>query len=338
MGINWSLYEERLLVNGATTRERIISAEIEMLSKRMLDSPALKTVSVDGVEKQMLILSSDLESEKTFKLLPGDTINIGDIILWNEMHWLVTRIDFDDELTRDGRIVQCNRQIRWQNPKSLEIIERWCLVTKPYTSNIDAGATLSVSEREFKVQLPYDAETRLLDLDKRFMLEIIDGKTRTYKCTSVDQNTNKYQDIDGGFIVLNLTQDESGRTNDNAGLMICDYINPAEVSPATPPPPGSLKCEIIGRSIVRAGLGARSYRAVFLLEDGVTEDNSIAAVWSVDIPIDKTSYVRWAPNGNLMSLEAYEEAIGTSVIIRLNDAAGKYPSAVLVVEVVHAYD
>lgn len=269
---------------------------------------------------------------------PGESFSIGDIIFYNSLHWLVTNVNFHDELTCSGEMVRCNRQIRWQNPKSLEIIERWCLVTKPYTSNIDEGMVLSVSNREFKVQLPYDNETRLLDLDKRFMLEIIDGKPRTYKCTSVDQNTNKYQDIDGGFIVLNLTQDESGQENDNADLMICNYISPGDAPPPSPPSADLLKCEISGRGTIKAGLGSRTYRAVFYMEDGVTEDSSISAVWSVNIPDDMVAHITWEQNGNAISIQAGEAAIGCAILINLIDENGRYAASSMNVEVVSQYE
>ena len=338
MAIDWRLYQARLTLDGQTFRERVLAREQALLRQDMLKSPAMKTVSVAGAPMHMLMHATDRPSEKRFSLLPGDCIDIGAIVVWNEMHWLVTQVDFDDELQRGGRIVQCNRQIRWQNKESLAIIERWCLVTKPYTSNIDEGTVISVSGREFKVQLPYDDETRLLDLDKRFMLEVIDGKPRTYKCTSVDQSTNKYQDIDGGFIVLNLTQDEAAQPGDNVELMICNYIAPGD-APAPPPPPtaGLRKCEISGRSTIKAGLGSRSYKAIFYASDGVTEDSSVTAVWSVEVPAGMESHIKWTPNGNSMELEADEETVGCTIRIWLTDPNTVYFKSYLDIEVMSSY-
>lgn len=329
--LDWSTYETRLGVSGSLGRDRAVSREREAILRKYASSPALKTVSVNGADMSLLINSTDKPSEKKFNTLPDEVVNIGDIILWQEMHWLVTQVDFDDEVSRSGRIVQCNRQIRWQNPDTYKIIERWCLVTKPYTSNIDEGNVLSTSNREFKVQLPFDEETKLLDLDKRFMLEIINGKPRTYKCTSVDQQTNKYQDIDGGFIVINLSQDESGQPGDRADLMICDYKEP----PDNPEPsPDLLKCEISGRDNIRVGI-SRKYTAIFYAEDGTTTVGNVTPIWTVTPPVGYEGKVTWATNDGFIEMTVTDEAlIGQTVVIGLVDADGLYSPVMMNVEVV----
>lgn len=332
--INWDVYEARLGVAGGAGRDRAVSREREAILRKYMSSPSLKTVSVNGEDMYLLINSTDRPSEKKFNTLPDGIVNIGDIILWQEMHWLVTQVDFDDEISRNGRMVQCNRQIHWQNPATYEIIERWCLVTKPYTSNIDEGTTISTSSREFKVQLPFDAETRLLDIDKRFMLEVIGGKPRTYSCTSVDQQTNKYQDIDGGFIVINLKQDEAGRSEDRTDLMICDYKEP----PSNPEPsPDLLRCEISGRDNIRVGM-SRKYTVIFYDEDSVTPAANVVPVWSVDIPVGYESYVAWSTNGDSMEMSVTDaRMIGQSVVVSVVDDGGLYGLTMMSVEVVDMY-
>jgi hypothetical protein len=332
--LDWSIYETRLGVNGEYGRDRNVSREREAIFRKYMASPALKTVSVNGTDMYLLINSTDKPSEKKFNTLPDEVVNIGDIILWQEIHWLVTQVDFDDEISRSGRIVQCNRQIRWQNPDTYEIIERWCLVTKPYTSNIDEGNVISTSNREFKVQLPFDSETRLLDVDKRFMLEIINGEPRTYKCTSVDQQTNKYQDIDGGFIVINVKQDEYDLAKDNSELMVCNYEEP----PVTPDPsPTLLKCAISGRSNIRVGV-PRKYTAIFYDEDGVTPVEGVVPVWSVDVPAGYDGYVTWSTNGDLVEINVTDAAaIGQVLTVSVVDDGGLYNTATMNVEVVDIY-
>ena len=84
----------------------------------------------------------------------------------------------------------------------------------------------SLSQREYKVEMPFDDETALIDLDKRFMLEIINGEPKTYVTTSVDQSTERYE-LHGktqGFLVLNIRQDQYNSKTDNAEKMICTEI------------------------------------------------------------------------------------------------------------------
>lgn len=86
--------------------------------------------------------------------------------------------------------MRCNRVIKWQNPKTLEIIERWCLCSKPYTSNINEGNVVSTLNGKYDIQLLYDDETKQVGVDSRFMLDIIGGMPMVYRLTFPDSNTN----------------------------------------------------------------------------------------------------------------------------------------------------
>lgn len=307
-----------------TSRDRIISREKEALIAQFEKAPSAKNTLVDGELKKMIVSSTQALNEKTFVLMPGDTIKIGDIVVWENLHWLVVELDFDNTIAYKGRIAQCNRQIRWQNLVTKNIIERWCLMTKPYTSNVTNGTQVSVSNREYKVQIPYDDETKLVDLDKRFMLEIIDGKPRTYSCTSVDQQTNVYQDLENGFIVWNLSQDEAGRPGDNAELMICDYVEPEENLPS------SVKASITGMDVLRAGLGEFEYTLD-------SESDVDVVSWHISVQDEMREYIHMSESGiHSVYLSAAVQAIGALIEIYVTDRLGD-EIARKVVEVVDLY-
>mgnify|MGYP005755382469 CR=1 FL=1 len=322
--INWDLYAKQLQHKGMTSRDRIISREKEALIAQFEKAPSAKNTLVDGELKKMIVSSTQALNEKTFVLMPGDTIKIGDIVVWENLHWLVVELDFDNTIAYKGRIAQCNRQIRWQNLVTKNIIERWCLMTKPYTSNVTNGTQVSVSNREYKVQIPYDDETKLVDLDKRFMLEIIDGKPRTYSCTSVDQQTNVYQDLENGFIVWNLSQDEAGRPGDNAELMICDYVEPEENLPS------SVKASITGMDVLRAGLGEFEYTLD-------SESDVDVVSWHISVQDEMREYIHMSESGiHSVYLSAAVQAIGALIEIYVTDRLGD-EIARKVVEVVDLY-
>lgn len=334
------VYRKQLGLHGETQRERVINNAQNDISKNVVVSPSYKIVMVNDVKQQALeIVATQTDNKKRFTTMPNEEVALGDVLEWNSMHWLVTKVDFDDEIVRRGEIEQCNRIIKWQNAKSLEIISRWCLCTKPYTSNIEEGKIISTSNREFKIQLPYDNETRLLDLGKRFLLEEIGGKAKAYKMTSVDTLTNRYEDIAGGFLIWNVEQDTSDKHTDNEELMIADYIDP--VAPPVPPPdpdPTLLKCEILGRSDIKIGGSPRKYTARFFDADGVTEitDGSVTAVWDFVTDPAHAEFFKCIPNGNSISICVPDSSAtgGLTGVLRLTDAAGAYQPAELVVEAV----
>lgn len=310
--INWDLYAKQLQHKGMTSRDRIISREKEALIAQFEKVPSAKNTLVDGELKKMIVSSTQVLNEKTFVLMPGDTIKIGDIVVWENLHWLVVELDFDNTIAYKGRITQCNRQIRWQNPVTKDIIERWCLMTKPYTSNVTNGTQISVSNREYKVQIPYDDETKLVDLDKRFMLELINGKPRTYSCTSVDQQTNVYQDLENGFIVWNLSQDEACHQNDNVDLMVCDYVQ----GDGDQENPNIYM--ISGMDVLRAGLG----EFLYTLTPTIEGQKNIA--WNYSIQTDKREFVHMDQNeDNSVLLSAESQAIGAIIELYVTNRLGE---------------
>ena len=309
--LDWDLYAARLQQNGLSPRDRIIERQRAALQKHFQIAPANKTVMVDDEQKHMLIASSNAMNQKTFVLCPGENIGIGDIVVWRNLHWLVIERDFDDEIAVKGTIVQCNRQIRWQNQDTKQIVERWCLMTKPYTSNVTDGTQISVSNREYKVQLPYDDETRLIDLDRRFMLEVIDGRPRTYSCTSVDQQTNVYQDLDNGFIIWNLSQDDACQPGDNVELMICNYEDPG-----TDIIPDSI-FTIIGPDFLRASLGGFSYAIS-------PSQNNKDCSWEISAQEEIGSHIQIQSSDNKSILIAAEqEAVGSVFELHYVDPSGE---------------
>lgn len=258
-------------------------------------------------EPQEFIIAPDSKdkSKCTIFPLPGEEINMGDIIFWHELHWLVTDVDFADSVTRGGIIERCNRTIRWQNPETREIQERWCIAEKPYTSNIDKGKEVNTSNREFKVRIPFDEETALVDVDKRFLLEKIGNSPKAYKCTCVDTITNKYQDIKGGFLIWNLTQSEYNRESDNDELMIADYV----VSDA--PVHGELEIAFAGKPEIRAGGSAKTFRA------------ATGTAWDVISAPEISPYLTVSQDGGNLKIKAARQSdiIGASVKLKATNGA-----------------
>lgn len=272
---------------------------------------------------------------------PGEALNIGDIIYWNTLHWLVTDKNFQDEIYNSGTITRCNRTIRWQNPITLEIVERWCFCSKPYTSNIDEGNVISTLKGKYDIQLPYDSETIQVGVDKRLMLDIVGGKPMVYKLAFPDANTNKYQDIDGGFIEWTVVSDTYVQERDNVELMICDYIDPANSSK---PPHHSigddlLECEIIGRNDIRVGGSPRNYIAKFYDVSGTTEiKDGVSPIWELIVPVGHEPYYKMYLSSNnfvaTILAETNDNLVGDVVRLKLSDELKQYQSAEIEVEVI----
>lgn len=288
--IDWENYKGRLHRQGETLRERRINRLADSISKEADSNPACRHVTIDGIPRRLFLNRTDSHWKRAFNSLPHEAVPLGAVIEWEGSHWLVTESLMDDEVTVRGAIEQCNRQLVWQNPKTREIIRRWCTIAKPYYSNLRETTRMTTSSREFKIQLPYDYETSQIDLDKRFMLDIIGGEPKCYKCSSVDANTERY-DIDGesvGFLVINVEQDEYNKDADNAELEICDYLPPFDIIHERKE--GTLIIEADANGVVPGGLPLTLTARLFDTE-GVEMQEDGSVIWTVIAPPDMEDYV-----------------------------------------------
>lgn len=264
--MDYGSYISILTTHGHTKRDRVISKSKHDTNMLAPDSPAYKQVEIDGVQHNMVIISSTVTNQKIVHSMPGDDFEIGQIMVWSKSHWLITERDADDEITVRGKIELCNRSIQWQNDETKEIVSRWGVVDKPYFSNLSENNVMTLSSREFRIKIPYDEESRLLDIGKRLMLEEINGRPKTYRVTCVDAMTERY-DRDNeqtGFLTINVEQDQYDPLTDNQENMICDYEPPHDIEE------GAVKIVFEGDPRVRIGGRGKVFKAV--VDNEYTDD------------------------------------------------------------------
>lgn len=278
----------------------------------------------NDVQQDFIITPTQEQNKFTVFARPGEELRIGDILYWNGLHWLMTDIAFDDDIYTTGSMVRCNRQISWMNDNG-QVVKRWCLTTKPYTSNVDVGDVVMVLNGKYNVKLSYDEETIAVPIGKRFMLDIVGGKPMCYKLDFADVNSNKYTDIDGGFIEWNLTSDEYNHNTDSISQMLCDCIGRADISD-TPP-------AIVGGLTLKAGY-SNIYSSLF-------HESGIVPVWKVELSDERDAKnIKYSVSGEKLVLKAdfVESIIGHYVKITLSDADGTYEPVSIDVKVVSVYD
>lgn len=225
--MNLDQYRELLNIHGSNQRDRIINKSQHDMNLLGPISPSYKDVLIDSVPRKVNIISSTITNQKIFHTVPGEDFTIGSIMEWSNSHWLITERDAEDEITVRGKIQICQKEIKWQDNTTGEIVARWATVEKPYYSNLKENNYITYSTREFRIQMPFDEYSSKLNIDKRLMLEIINGEPKTYRITSIDQMTGRidYNNEQIGFLSFNIEQDLYNPETDNKELMICDYFN-----------------------------------------------------------------------------------------------------------------
>lgn len=262
---------------------------------------------VNGQPQHLLVSSKSTDvNRKNIKAYPGDSLHTGDIVDCYDAKWLIVEVDQNEQICASGQMQRCNRQLVWQNPKTRVVHSRWVTVEKPYYYNTDQREILTVSTREFKIQIAYDEETSMIDMDKRFMLEIIGDMPRTYTVTSVDSMTERYHENGNihGFIVLNVKQDLYNPLTDNKDLMVCNYIDPSEPDEIAQQSTYRIDFSYSGTPTIRQGGSRKRFCASLYNGD---QQNAVESLeLHVDIPSQYVGKITYEIDGNSVLLKALD--------------------------------
>lgn len=220
------VYKARLQHNGVTRRDR----ELSWLRRRISDGVGdlLASHEVEFQGEKILITSeiTEFDSVKKFTCSPEYGVGYGDYFIWNNIHWLVTSRDYDDEVYIRGKITQCNYYLTWQNEIG-EIVGRWAVISQVtrYNNGVFEGKVVDNIESTLSVQIPCDPETMKLKREKRFLADIYPHEPYAYKITQRDVLSGYYGD--SGLITWAVSQDVFNPETDNVELMIADYWKPS---------------------------------------------------------------------------------------------------------------
>ena len=343
--MDWSLYDASLTVDGKTRRERVITQTQRIINRRTPNSPAYKTVLIDGVEQNVVITSSTEQYHKKINALPEDHIYAGSIVEWNGRHFIITATDVEDEIYQRGEMYQCNVYMKWQNENG-EIIGRYGYsedISQFAAGVVDAKVMMSL-EQVFKIQFPLDTETVKLRRDRRFLLDVLTDEPNAYILTnrnvvtqnfSVEDISNKAE-FDGKdkVLMLTLTQTQLSK-KDNVELMIADYFEPESIGEQTEL---GNKCAIAynGEPKIRVGGSGKVFTAEFYDADNNLLD--LTPDWEIVTLPEHEKDFSMTQDKNKVKITVKNDLsiIGTQAKLMLSDPDKKC-SASIFVKVVSLY-
>lgn len=196
-------------------------------------------VAING-EKHLLLITRDKGDEqiKRIKSLPDDRVDLGDIVNWNGVNYIVYKMDADRRIQSKGKMYECNVTLRWKN-KDGDIIERVGKgedATK-YGEGTEGTFRLRIGKFQLKVLLTLDAETVLINRDDRFIVDAEQFKDifqendimpNAYKVSRRNVTTGTFSNK--GYVEITLVEDQYVAGQDdlenwiapNVGTMVRD--------------------------------------------------------------------------------------------------------------------
>lgn len=300
----WKMYDKIIVSDGATMRERNISRAKRDYISDSVSSPARKRVVINGVPREVLIISTGSVHKKTVLSMPDEQFHEGDYVVWQNKYWLITDMDMENEIQYRGSMMECNRTLRWQNKKG-DIVERWC----SYNEKADNSQGVSANEKidsvktTFTIYLPLDEETKKIRRYQRFIMDVDLEEPNTYVVTNRNVISSVFDPGQKhGIISLVLSQDERSQDKDSLEFVIADYKEPAQSVIGT-------NCEIKydgDDPSIKAGGSYKVYTAVFYDGDG-NVINDVQADWNITFMPDCERYFKVIKDGNVLKIKAENE-------------------------------
>ena len=285
----------------------------------------------NGALQPMVITSSDVMYKCDIEALPDDELYPGDLVEAIGEKWVVSATKRTNPFQILGIGWLCNYEFRFQNGAS-EIKTCWGVMDSGVYSTTKTGdATVQTTDKQFKIYLPLNDDTKYLYVDKRLAIgtkynehgeEILD----VYQITGRNVVARSYGQ-GAHLLILEIRSAEYSASTDSMEYMVCDYVTPAT---PTPVPTDVPYCTVMGRNKIYAGT-SRTYQATFYNAAGV-EVPGVEAVWQLS-PISDVSYVT---DGNTLTVTVsdVDSVVGATIPISAADAGGVYTAGTLSVEVV----
>lgn len=209
---------------------RDIKNKITRDFKKSIDA---ENVLING-KKQLVLITRDKGDEqiKRIKSLPDERFDLGDIVNWNGIDYIVYKMDADRRIQSKGRMYECNMRLRWKNAKG-EIIERVGKgedATK-YGEGTEGTFRLRIGKFQLKVLVRLDEETVLIERDDRFLidasafLETMQENgvmPNAYRVSRRNVTTGTFPDV--GYVEITLVEDQFVAGKDDIKNMIAARV------------------------------------------------------------------------------------------------------------------
>jgi len=235
--MNYTAYELGRIIsrsNGVNSMKEYQLRDIKHRIKRdFRKSIDAEDVQING-EDQLVLITRDKGDEqiKKIKSLPDERFELGDIVTWNGVNYIIYKVDADRRIQTKGRMYECNMKLRWKNSKG-EIIERVGKgedATK-YSEGTKGTNVLRIGDFQIKVIVQLDKETVLIKRNDRFIIDA-DGFIETMAENDILPNvfrvsrrnviTGTFPNV--GYVEITLKEDQFVAGQDDMENMIAKSI------------------------------------------------------------------------------------------------------------------
>ena len=252
-----------------------------------------------------IVQGKDKKNEKQI-LLPLNSSHMGMYIKYKDLYWLITELVNDNKMYQTALVTACNYLLPFQSTDGT-ILSYPCVDSANSSIGLDANNTITTLNGIHHIKLPFDSNTKLIKVDRRFFLDSVG--TITCKVTNVNNTTYLYGDK--GLIELTVQQEGAyNSTTDKNG--VCDYFIPTTPTPL-PTTGYSMSVSANGKLIV--GGSTRTFTPKLIDSDGVLQ--TFVGVWSINYNgMNMSDFtITYSGNNCLVSVKENYDFIGKTLVL-----------------------
>lgn len=220
---SYDAYEVYLRIKGGSPRDRQVDITRRAILSGFKANPSYYNISVYTPSTPLsstptdvwITDDSELKSQKVITAIPGQSVDVGYLYLWNNEYWLTIQNDYQLGGIYDrGIILRCYSSIKWLDENG-DIRSSWFCMQSNSTSSfgIEDGRVLILPNERRELTIQDTIYTREIEKNKRF---IVDG--RAWRVIGVNR-------LIDGIITLTLEENLINKDLDNVELGIADYYN-----------------------------------------------------------------------------------------------------------------
>ena len=220
----WTDYQAR---RGQDRKTLFTDNMKNLVSTEFENSTSYELVKISDVDRKTRIVeeSSIIKNPNRKRLLcfPDETINIGEIVEFDDSNWICVNNDTTSQISDVGIIEKCNNTLQFYDSSStLHIIP--CIISKGSIS-LDEQKIISTLDSEIAIQISDTSITRQIPMNYVFKIGM-----RSWKVTNIDDITVNglllikmvYSEVEQVFPSYSLTilNGDSIQVNENDPLTI----------------------------------------------------------------------------------------------------------------------
>jgi hypothetical protein len=301
----------------AETLETDIATTVTLYNSDLSESIFARCIIQNNVSNSQ---KSSVERQGLFQL---DVLKDISYVYFDNKYWLITNYIGNNGLYEKAILQLCNYLLKFQSPNGT-ILSYYCIDKSSISIGLDENKDITTVDGIHYLSLPFDENTKLINIDKRFFID----KYGTTTCKVSHVNNTEFDYGDKGLIVLTTKEDAYNPKTDING--ICNYF-----SPTTPPQDESgilsyskLKCSSTSNQI---SVGSYRYITATMYDSKDVINTIITPVFTYEFPTgfeDQFTVSVIDRNKIKLSVKDNNALLSKSVKVGVSDGQGGFVSEI----------